>query len=169
MNPKKVTEKEFETTRRGFRLSTSVGGTLTGRGGAVLIIDDSLKAADATSMVALEGAVDWFRNTALSRLDDQAKSLILITMQRLHVCDLSGTLIEAGWPSLVLPAIATEDHDYVVADGEIYHRPAGELLQPDRDTLDTLEEIQRSVGSQIFAAQYQQNPTPPEGNMIKAT
>jgi hypothetical protein len=128
LNPRKATEREFEMTRRGFRLSTSIGGTLTGRGGDVLIIDDPLKAADANSAVALEGVVDWFRNTALSRLDDQAKSLILVTMQRLHVNDLSGALIESGWSSLVLPAIATEDCDYLVADGEIRHRPAGELL-----------------------------------------
>jgi predicted phage terminase large subunit-like protein len=89
-------------------------------------------------------------------------------MQRLHVNDLSGTLIDSGWPSLVLPAIATEPCDYLIADGETRHRPAGEFLQPGRDTLDTLEEIKRSVGSYIFAAQYQQNPTPPEGNMVKS-
>jgi predicted phage terminase large subunit-like protein len=42
------------------------------------------------------------------------------------------------------------------------------LLQPDRDRPEAIEEIKLSVGSRIFAAQYQQNPTPPEGNMIKA-
>jgi hypothetical protein len=33
LNPKKTSAGEFETTKRGFRLATSVGGTLTGRGG----------------------------------------------------------------------------------------------------------------------------------------
>ena len=82
--------------------------------------------------------------------------------------DLSGILIEGGWPKLVLPAIATEPMDYVVADGEIYHRPVGQLLQPDRDNTEALEEIKCEGGSRVFAAQYQQNPTPPDGNMIKA-
>jgi predicted phage terminase large subunit-like protein len=82
--------------------------------------------------------------------------------------DLSGILIESGWPKLVLPAIATEPIDYVVADGEVYHRPVGQLLQPDRDNMEALEEIKREIGSRVFAAQYQQNPTPPDGNMIKA-
>ncbi len=168
LNPKKSTEGEFETTRRGYRLATSVGGTLTGRGGDILIIDDPIKANDANSQVALGGANDWFRNTALSRLDDPARSLVLVTMQRLHANDLSGILMESGWPNLVLSAIATEDADYLVADDEAYHRPAGQLLQPDRDRAETLEEIRRGVGSRIFAAQYQQNPTPPDGNMIKA-
>ena len=60
LNPKKTTERELETTRRGYRLATSVGGTLTGRGGDILIIDDPLKAADANSDLALSNAADWF-------------------------------------------------------------------------------------------------------------
>jgi predicted phage terminase large subunit-like protein len=168
LNPKKATEGEFETTRRGYRFTTSVGGTLTGRGGDVLIIDDPIKANDANSALALEGTVDWFRNTALSRLDNPGESLIIVTMQRLHMNDLSGILIENGWPKLVLPATATEPTDYIVDHGEDYHRPTGELLQPDRDNIEALEEIKREIGSRVFAAQYQQNPTPPDGNMIKA-
>jgi len=89
LNPKKSTEAEFETTRRGYRLATSVGGTLTGRGGDILIIDDPIKANDANSQVALTGADEWFHNTALSRLDS-ADSLVIVTMQRLHQKDLSG-------------------------------------------------------------------------------
>jgi predicted phage terminase large subunit-like protein len=168
LNPKKASEGEFETTKRGSRLATSVGGTLTGRGGEVLIVDDPIKANDAESEVARKAAIEWFRNTALSRLDDPAESLIFIAMQRLHVDDLSAILIEQGWPSLVLPAIAVEAADYAIGEDEVYHRPAGELLQPDRDSAEAIDELRREVGSRVFAAQYQQNPTPPEGNMIKA-
>jgi hypothetical protein len=96
LNPKKASEGEFETTRRGSRLATSVGGTLTGRGGEVLIVDDPIKANDAESEVVRKAAIEWFRNTALSRLDDPAKSLVFIAMQRLHVDDLAGILIEQG-------------------------------------------------------------------------
>jgi hypothetical protein len=91
----------------------------------------------------------------LSRLDNPGESLIIVTMQRLHMNDLSGILIENGWPKLVLPAIATEPTDYVLADGEIYHRPIGQLLQPDRDSMEALDEIKREAGSRVFAAQYQ--------------
>jgi hypothetical protein len=82
-NPKKSTETEFETTRRGHRLATSVGGTLTGRGGYILIVDDPTKAHDASSAVALTGADEWFHDTALNRLDS-ADSIAIVTMQRLH-------------------------------------------------------------------------------------
>jgi len=169
LNPKKNTEGEFETTRRGYRLATSVGGTLTGRGGDVLIVDDPIKANDANSEVALKGAIDWFHNTALSRLDDQRDSLIIVTMQRLHVDDLSGILIERGWPPLTIPAIAVEPADYRICDDEIYHRPAEQLLQTNRDSLEALNELKQELGSRIFAAQFQQNPTPADGNMIKAS
>jgi predicted phage terminase large subunit-like protein len=169
LNPKKASEGEFETTKRGYRLATSVGGTLTGRGGDVLIVDDPIKANDAESEVARRAATDWFHNTALSRLDDRAESLICLAMQRLHVDDLSGILIERGWPSMVLPAIAVEAADYAIGEDEFHHRPVGQLLQPERDTAEAIDELRREIGSRVFAAQYQQNPTPPDGNMIKAS
>jgi predicted phage terminase large subunit-like protein len=167
-NPRKTTERELETTRHGYRLATSVGGTLTGRGGDTLIVDDPIKAIDGESERALGDASDWFRNTALSRLDKIVSSLILVTMQRLHADDLSGILIDQGWPSLVLPAIATETVEYELGEGEIYCRPAGEPLQPDRDTPEGMEAQRASIGSKIFSAQYQQNPVPADGNMIKS-
>jgi predicted phage terminase large subunit-like protein len=168
LNPKKVTEGEFETTQRGYRLATSVGGTLTGRGGDVLFVDDPIKAKDAGSEVALAAANEWFANTALSRLDSPKRSKIIVTMQRLHVDDLAGVLIERGWPRIVLPAIATEEARYALDTTEAYHRPVRELLPPRRDSFEALEELKREIGSRIFAAQYQQEPTPADGNMIKA-
>jgi hypothetical protein len=45
----KDTESEVRTTERGYRLATSVGGTLTGRGGDIIIIDDPIKPQDAQS------------------------------------------------------------------------------------------------------------------------
>jgi predicted phage terminase large subunit-like protein len=167
LNPQKISEGEFETTRHGFRLATSVGGTLTGRGGSILIIDDPINAEDGVaSQVALEGANDWFHNTALSRLDSD-DALIIVVQQRLHQDDLSGILIEKGWPCLAIPAIATETESYLIGEDEFYERKAGEVLQPKRQTREALEEKQREVGSSVWAAQYQQNPTPSEGNLIK--
>ena len=168
INPRKSTETEFETTKRGFRLATSIGATLTGRGADIFIIDDPTKSNDASSEVALEAANEWFRSTALSRRNNPARTLMLVVQQRLHTNDLSGILIELGWPSLVMPAIATEPQDYAIADGEVYHRPGEELLQPDWDSREELEKIKVEIGSRNFSAQYQQNPTPPEGNLIKA-
>ena len=108
LNPRKTTEAEFETTQRGYRLATSVGATLTGRGGRVLVVDDPLKGDDANSRVALDGANEWFRNTAMNCLDSLTDRLIIVTMQRLHQNDLSGMLLKQGWPCLAIPMIAQE-------------------------------------------------------------
>src|SRR5262245_24388027 len=167
LNPKKISEEEFETTERGSRLAVSTGGSLTGRGGGVLIVDDPSKADDAFSQLALTAAYDWFRNTALSRLDDPRNSLVIVAMQRLHVDDLSGKLIEQGWPVLSIPAVAYEPVDYAVGPNEFYRRSLGGVLQSDRDSYEIFDDLCRQLGSHVFAAQYQQNPTPPDGNMIK--
>jgi predicted phage terminase large subunit-like protein len=167
LNPKKITEQEFETTRRGYRLATSVNGTLTGRGGSILIVDDPMKADDANSEVALSNTTNWFQGTAVSRLDEPQKGMIIVVMQRLHIDDLSGVLIEQGWPHKVLPAIAEEEGEYAIGKKKFYRRAAGELLHPTRDSLIALKEIRKEQGSRHFSTQYQQNPTPADGNMIK--
>jgi hypothetical protein len=90
----KNTEAEMVFTARGFRFATSVGGTLTGRGGDYIIIDDPVKADDALSETRRTAANQWFNNTLLSRLDDKRKGAIIVAMQRVHVDDMTGFLLE---------------------------------------------------------------------------
>jgi hypothetical protein len=101
----------MELTARGFRLATSVGGTLTGRGGDIVVIDDPLKPDDALSETKRSAANQWFMNTLVSRLDDKRTGAIMVVMQRVHVDDLTGFLLaQAGeWNVLGLPAIAESD------------------------------------------------------------
>jgi hypothetical protein len=91
IGPYKNSETEIELTRRGFRLATSVGGTLTGRGGDIIIIDDPLKPDDAHSETERTSANEWYANTLLSRLDDKRTGCIVIVAQRLHMDDLVGS------------------------------------------------------------------------------
>src|SRR5215469_13499727 len=154
---------------KSFIASVALPAWLLGRQPSTRIICGSYSDELATKFSRdRRAAIDWFRNTALSRLDEPAESIICLAMQRLHVDDLSGILIEQGWPKLVLPAIALEAADYLIGEDEVYHRPAGQLLQPMRDSFEAIEELKLGVGSRVFAAQYQQNPTPADGNMIKA-
>jgi hypothetical protein len=94
ISPFKDAEMEYVTTARGFRLATSVGGTLTGRGGNLLIIDDPMKPQDAHSQSARDNLHQWYGNTLLSRLDNKAKDSIIVVAQRLHPDDLVGRLLE---------------------------------------------------------------------------
>jgi hypothetical protein len=110
ISPAKDTETEVMTTARGSRLATSVGGTLTGRGGNLLIIDDPLKPQDAHSESARDSLKQWYANTLLSRLDNKVDGSIVVVMQRLHPDDLVGHLLEqGGWTHLNLPAIAEDE------------------------------------------------------------
>lgn len=169
VDPQKNTEVEIGTTARGFRLCTSVGGTLTGRGGDILIIDDPLKADDAYSEPARKAVVDWYRSVALSRLDDKAKGAVVIVMQRLHADDLAGVLRAQGgdWEFLNLPAIAPADERFQLDGGVVVGRRAGEALHPERESLETLIRIRSDLGSLVFEAQYQQNPLSLDGGLIK--
>ena len=97
----KNTELEIETTDGGFRFSTSVGGTLTGRGGNFIVIDDPQKPDEAMSAAARDRVWEWYTRVVSSRLDNKSHDAIVVVMQRLHVEDLSGHLLEQeGWEVL---------------------------------------------------------------------
>ena len=66
IDPRKDTETEVRTTLGGYRLSTTVGGSLPGRGGSLIIIDDPMKAADAHSEAARARVNTWFDETAVA-------------------------------------------------------------------------------------------------------
>ena len=163
----KNTETEFMTTQRGSRLSTSVGGVLTGRGGNMIIIDDPLKPADAMSDAARARHIEWYSTTLISRLDNKEEDVIIVVMQRLHQGDLVGHLLQQqGWRHLNLPAIAEIEQQIEIAPGEYHTRQIGDLLHPARESRELLDNIKQGMGSATFSAQYQQAPVPPGGNMI---
>lgn len=148
---------DFETYAGGGRLSTSVGGVLTGRGGDWIIIDDPMKAEDALSDAMRANALDWFSNTLRSRADDDQARYVVV-MQRLHEDDLAGHLLRAGgWEELKLPAIATHDERIPLARGRWHQRREGHVLTPQRHSLSYL--LQRKLEEPyVFAAQHQQDP-----------
>lgn len=168
LDPTKASAAEFHTTAKGRRISTSVGGSLTGKGGKVLIYDDLMKADDALSLVKRDACHTWFRNTAANRLNDPKAGVIVIVAQRLHVDDLVGRLIPSGdWDVLNLPAIATGGQVLDLGDEAQWVRNIGDLLHPERIDQDELDRILREMGSSSFEAQYQQSPVLPGGNLVK--
>lgn len=165
----KDTERETAFTAGGFRLGTSTTGTLTGRGGDVIICDDVSKSQDIFSDVKREATNELYRNTILSRLDNKQTGAIVVVMQRLHPNDFVGHLLETGegWTVLNLPAIAVADERIQVGDDDFYFRAEGEPLHARREPLSAQEEIRREVGPYVWAAQHQQDPSPIDGNIIK--
>ncbi|MBW3096043.1 phage terminase large subunit [Pseudohoeflea coraliihabitans] len=168
VSDRKNTENELQTTQGGFRMATSVGGQLTGRGADIIIIDDPMKADDVSSATTRQRIVEWMQTTLMSRLNSQREGAIVVVMQRLHVDDLAGVLLESGgWTHLNLPAIAEEDQRIPTGDGKHHHRAVGDLLHPERCGKAELDQLRRDIGSLGFSAQYQQSPAPPDGNLVK--
>jgi len=169
LSAKRTASADFETTMGGGRLATSTTGTLTGRGGDIIIIDDPIKPEDANSDVSRNAVNDWFKSTLSSRLNDKATGAIITVMQRLHQYDLAGMLLESDeWAQLSLPAIATEEQVIPLRRGRVHVRRAGDILHPERESLTVLEGQKLLMGSQTFMAQYQQDPAPATGNLVQA-
>lgn len=159
---------KFMTTQHGFRMATSVGGVATGEGGNFLIVHDPMNPRQAMNYHYRNLVNQWFDHTFATRLDDKNRGAIVLVMQRLHEHDLSGYLLEkGGWEHLSLPAIAPEDHLYDFG-GKWKLMKQGELLHPTRDGKVVLDALKHDIGSYAFAAQYQQQPVPEQGSMIRA-
>ena len=164
----KNAEMNIVTSHQGYRYSTSVGGTLTGRGGDTLIVDDPLKAEDALSETRRSAVNDWYDGTLYSRLDDKRKGAIIVIMQRQHLDDLAGHVLrQERWIHLNLPAIAEADEQIPIGPNQTYSRKVGEPLHQAREPKEVLDRIKATIGSFAFSAQYQQRPVPVEGEIIK--
>jgi predicted phage terminase large subunit-like protein len=162
------TGTELVTTAGGSRYATSVGGTLTGRGADLIIVDDPLKADEVNSDLARKRVNDWYSGSLVSRLNDKDKGAIVVVMQRLHENDLAGYLLgQGGWQHLDLPAIAVDDGIIALGHDKVKMRAVGDILHPERESKDALDRIKAEIGSLKFSAQYQQRPVPLEGNLIR--
>lgn len=168
ISPDKDTESYFRTTAGGYRDGTSVGGTLTGKGGDLIIIDDPAKPDELMSEAQRSAVNGWYDRTLLTRLNNKSTDAIVIVMQRLHFEDLAAHVqTREKWTTLKVQAIAEEAETFRLEAGRIYKRPAGQLLDPIREPLDVLLAMKEAMGSAQFSAQYQQEPLPSDGSVVE--
>ena len=167
-DPNKNTVSEYHTTQQGFRLATSMGGTITGKGGDIVILDDVMKAQDTHSQAARDNAYQTYKETIATRLDDPKTGTIVVVGQRLHEDDLLGRLKQTGnWEVLSLPAIALEDAYIDLEPGVNFKRCKGDPLDPERLGLEELDQIRSEIGRLAFEAEYQQRPVLTGGHLLK--
>jgi predicted phage terminase large subunit-like protein len=161
-------QHDQRTTQGGYRFTTSIGGTLTGLGADVVILDDPLKATDAASQSARDTAYEWLKEGAMTRFDDPARGAVIVVMQRLHQDDVIGRLkAEGGWTVLELPAEAPTPLTFATGRGRSVSLKPGDILFPERFSEEILAERRRELGEAAYAAQYLQRPTPPGGHLFK--
>ena len=162
----------YENSSRGVMFSTAMGSTATGMGGDVLVIDDPLNPEQALSEVERQSVNVKFDTTFRSRLNDQATGVKIIFMQPLHDDDLyAGHILNKerdNWIHLKLPATAEKYQKFVFpVSGKSVETFPQDLLWPERLPESFLKSQKTGLGSWAFAGQYQQNPAPLEGGIIK--
>jgi predicted phage terminase large subunit-like protein len=160
-------KRKFVTTQRGHRIATTVGSSIIGEGGNILIVDDPVNAMQALSETERERANLWFDQAYSTRLNDKKNGVMVLVMQRLHQNDLTGHLLEkGGWEHLVIPKVA--EKRTIIDFGRVKRvLEPGDVLHPARQSADDIEREKQAMGSYAFAAQCQQRPTPAEGGIFK--
>ena len=150
------------TSRMGCRYATSVGGTLTGRGGNFIIIDDPIKPGAGDVGGRAQPVNQWYENTVYSRLNVPNDDVIVLVMQRVHVDDLMGHVLEKeNWE---LPRHSSDRRRAAC----LRPRPRRQLyargrrgLDPDRLNRPSSTTSRPTSARYNFEAQYQQRPVPP--------
>jgi predicted phage terminase large subunit-like protein len=164
-------KSHYENSSRGAMFSTGMQATATGMGGDVLIFDDPLNPEQAISQVEREAVNLRFDTTFRSRINDPAKGVKIIIMQRLHELDLTGHVLareSSRWKHVSLPAVAEKDTTWNSPSGKLLMtQKPGDLLWSARLPQSFLDSQRVGMGSWAFNGQYQQTPAPLDGGIIK--
>ena len=146
----------WETNHGGEYYAAGVGGSITGRGADLLIIDDPHTEQDSLSDSAMERTFEWYLSGPRQRL--QPGGSIVLVMTRWAEDDLTGRLIRSEaepkadkWNHVSFPALLDDD------------KP----VWPEYWSFEELEKVKASLSVRNWSAQYMQNPTSEEGAILK--
>jgi predicted phage terminase large subunit-like protein len=167
--PDQNQKTEFLNEARGHMIATSTGGSITGKGGNFVIVDDPHNPLQVLSQVSRDTTINYFDQALSTRLDDPALDVIVVVMQRLHEQDLTGHLLEQQrWEHLCILAEAERNEVWTSpVKKTVTMRSPGDLLWPERFPKKVIEDVKVRLGSYGYAGQYQQRPAPAEGGILK--
>jgi predicted phage terminase large subunit-like protein len=156
------------TDKGGGMLCRGVGGSMTGYGADLIVIDDPIKNRQmAESVTIRESMWEWYVSTLRTRLEPNGT--IIGIMTRWHEDDLFGLMVKNGveeggdeWKVIRLPAISEDEDDEL-------GRPIGEALWPLRYNAEQLARMEKTVGPYTWNGLFQQRPSALEGNMFLRT
>jgi predicted phage terminase large subunit-like protein len=145
----------WATSHGGDYFAIGVGGTVTGKGADLLIIDDphseqEAKLAQGDPSV-FDSVYEWYTSGPRQRL--QPGGVIVVVMTRWSDKDLTGKLLkgDTDWDIVQLPAIL----------------PSGNALWPEFWDISELLALKEELPIYKWNAQYQQTPTGEEGALVK--
>lgn len=176
------TKSQFDTTEGGSRIATSVGGSLIGIGGDVIVCDDLHNTQEAESEADREAVLNFWKEISSTRLNDPKQSAIVVIMQRLHEEDVSGVIASSEeypeWTHLMIPmrhdigrhcvtVLKPETADEPEKTWEDPRTEDGELMWPERFGEKEVSALESSLGPYMASGRLQQSPVPPGGGMFK--
>lgn len=154
------TSYRFDMVGGGGYIASGVGGGITGEGASIGISDDLVKnAEEADSVVYRDKTWEWYTSTFSTRLEANAVEISCAT--RWHEDDYIGRILELKKPGVEIICLTA------ICESEEENRNIGDPLWASRYGLDYLFDKQRTVGSRVWNALYQQRPSPGEGSIIK--
>lgn len=146
----------------GGMVATGIGGSITGEGADLMIIDDPIKNNEEAQSQTIRDKIwnEW--ETTLSTRIHKGGSVIVV-MTRWHEDDIVGRLLDRSpydWERIRLPALAEED--------DLLDREIDEPLAPQLGYDEQWAELKKiEVGSKVWNSLYQQRPSASEGNIFK--
>jgi predicted phage terminase large subunit-like protein len=171
-------KRYFQTDKRGFRQGVPIRGSVTGKRGDILLIDDPHDAKKAFSDVEIAATIQAYDQGLSTRLNNLETSPIVCIMQRLRTNDLTGHLLgkkRSSWVQICIPMEYSGEPGFdPVRDigPDAAHladprRERGELLDPVRFSRAVVESLKEDLGEYGAAGQLDQRPSPLSGGIIK--
>lgn len=145
---------KWRTQEGGSYVAAGVGGSITGRGANVAIVDDPIKnREEANSEVYRKKTWEWFTSTLFTRLEP--KGVVIVMHTRWHMLDLMGMILanpelQKLCKVLHFPALAEMN--------ELPYRKENEPLWKDRFNLAALLDIKNTIGPYDWQSLYQGRP-----------
>ncbi|MFT3882470.1 MAG: hypothetical protein QM703_22810 [Gemmatales bacterium] len=159
----------WELSTGGGRVITSTDAQGTGYRATTIIVDDPQSATDARSEVERKKTIQWWSETLNTRLNEPETGKRLIVQHRLHEEDLTGFILShdayGRWCNLCLPYEAPKETTPNLF-GWTDTRAEGEPLTLRTGTA-WAKEKKSELGYGPYQAQYNQDPTPAEGDFFK--
>jgi predicted phage terminase large subunit-like protein len=167
----------FANDKLGYRISTSVGSSIVGKGGSIQLTDDP-NVVGGESEVVRDAVNNWWSMKWYNRLNNIQTDRRILVQQRGDEKDVSGTVITNDinneWVKLILPLEYESESKRPTVPlwwtrgkpWEDTRKKEGELLTK-RLNEDDVKRLKRELGSYNYAALYQQRPAPLEGGIIK--
>jgi len=180
----------FENDKGGYRMASSVGARATGWGASLILADDPHLVQEAESEVVRESVIKWWSESMPSRLNDRRTGAMIVIMQRVHAGDVAGYVLsgEMGYVHYCVPmcympcrhvnawvgdqvqTFLGDDVDKVKEEDIFWvdqRTEDGQLLWPERFPAKDVAKLETELGPYGFAGQYQQNPAPRGGGIIR--